>query len=209
MSIRIVMADDEGLTRAGLSALLAGTEIEVVAEATNCEQVVRQTVRSKPDVVLLDIRMQGENGFDALQQIRKQCPDTSILMFSVCDSLAEIARAYTLGADGYVCKSVHREELLQTIRKAATGRDAWTRQQRRRVSSGLLARESIDAAAALTPRETEVLRKLTEGKTNDEISEELAVDVETIKHHVKHILAKLGVEDRTQAALWAVRHGVA
>jgi len=208
MSIRLLIADDEQLARAGVVSMLTGTEIEIVSQTTDCQQTINYALTNDPDVVLLDLRLGNENGFAALEHIKKERPEISVLVFSASDSLADIAQAHYLGADGYVCKTATREELLQAIRKAATGRDTWSRQQRRRVSSALLNRSGRGNGTPLTPREMQVLHKVAEGMANEEIAEELKVNIETVKHHVKRILAKLGVEHRTQAAIWAVRQGL-
>jgi DNA-binding NarL/FixJ family response regulator len=208
--IRVLVADDHYVARAGVAAMVAGTEIEVSCEAVNGEQAVRYATSSEPDVILLDVRLPDGPGFVALQQIKSQRPGASVLMFSASEELHDIAQAREMGACGYLTKNIKREDLIQAIRRAAEGKESWTRQQLRRVNSTPASKTPLTGAdSVLTRREREVLQKLTEGLANEQIAEQLDVDVETIKHHVKHILAKLGLVDRTQAAIWAVRNGLA
>jgi DNA-binding NarL/FixJ family response regulator len=207
--IRLLVADDQPIVRAGLAGLIAGTEICIVCEVATCSEAVRQATRSKPDVVLLDIRMPETDGFQALKQIKQQSPQLPVLMYSISDSLTEITLAHREGASGYVPKGVGRDAFLLAIRKAALGKSAWTRQQLRRVrthveSEGPFTNDTV----CITPRERQVLLLLPKGMANEDIAEELGVDIETVKQHVKHILKKLGVDDRTQAAVWALRHGL-
>ena len=208
--IRILIADDHYVARAGVMAMVTGTEIEVACQASDGAQTVRYALTCDPDVILLDVRLPDGPAFAALEQIKSQRPNIAVLMFSASEDLHDIARARELGACGYLTKNIKREDLIQAIRRAAEGKESWTRQQLRRVNSTPALRGHTSGAdSVLTPREREVLRKLTEGLANDQIAEQLEVDVETIKHHVKHILAKLGLVDRTQAAIWAVRNRLA
>jgi DNA-binding NarL/FixJ family response regulator len=209
MTIRILVADDQELARAGVKALLHGTDIEVAAQAVTAEQAVKCAATQHPDLVLLDVRMQNQSAFEALRQIRRQRPNLPVLIFTVSDSLADLIQAHQLGVMGYLCKTASREELVDAIHRAAAGQEAWSRQQRRKVRSPVLTREVADDGTALTPRELDVLKQVSEGLANEEIAERLDVSVETIKHHVKQILSKIGLDQRVQAALWAVRHGLA
>jgi DNA-binding NarL/FixJ family response regulator len=205
--IRLFVADDHPITRAGVVGLIEGTEIQVSGDAATCNDAVRQTLRMDPDVVLLDVRMPESDGFQALQQIKEKKPNLPVLMFSVSDSLQEINRAHQRGAAGFVPKGASREAFLTAVRKAATGKSAWTRQQLRRLRHNEEPDELInDNTVNLTPREREVLKQMVQGLVNEDIGTELGIDIETVKQHVKHILQKLGVVDRTQAALWAVRN---
>jgi DNA-binding NarL/FixJ family response regulator len=207
--IRLLVADDHPIARAGVSGLVAGTEIEVSGEVATCNDAVRQALRTEPDVVLLDVRMPESDGFQALQQIKEKKPNLPVLMFSVSDSLMEINRAHELGAAGFIPKGAGQEAFLTAVRKAAAGKSAWTRQQLRRLRSSSTCDGLVtDNTVSLTPREREVLAKIVQGLVNEDIGGELGIDVETVKQHVKHILKKLGVVDRTQVAVWAVRNGM-
>ena len=209
MPVKILIADDHHVVRSGLRSLLAGTEFEVVAEASNGEEAVRAATKSKPDIVLLDIRMPDVDGLAALSRIKMAHPDMPVLMLSTYDNPTYIARAVALGASGYLLKGFSRDELLASFRKVATGEDAWTRDELRRVTGALATpRMATDVEVPLTQRESEVLRQLAFGLTNKEIGQQLGISYETVKEHVQHILRKIGVSDRTQAAVWAVRKGL-
>ncbi len=209
MAIKILIADDHQVVRSGLKSLVAGTDIEVVAEAANGEEAVRLTEKVKPDLVLLDIRMPDVDGLTALGRIKMTNPAMSVIMLSTYDNPTYIARAVALGASGYLLKGSTRDELLAAIRKVAGGEDAWTRDELRRVTGALATpRMAADVEVPLTQRESEVLRQLAFGLTNKEIGQALGISYETVKEHVQHILRKIGVTDRTQAAVWAVRKGL-
>ncbi len=207
MGIRLMIADDHVAVRAGVARLVQGTEIELICQAETCEQTVKFARTCRPDVVLLDLRLAaGSDGLSALEQIKRKDPDIVVLMFSAVEEVKEMAHARKLGAAGYLLKGASREEFLNYIRRVAMGRNAWTPRQIRQIVSRA-ANEAIAAhdRKVLSPRELEVLRKIAAGLSNDAISEEMGVVVETVKQHVKHILKKLHVEDRTQAALIALR----
>jgi DNA-binding NarL/FixJ family response regulator len=155
---------------------------------------------------LLDIRMPEGDGLTALGRIKLDKPEMPVLMLSTFDNPTYIARAVALGASGYVLKSCTRDHLLQAIRTTASGESAWTRDELRRVTGALATpRLAADVEVPLTQRESEVLKQLAMGLTNKEIANTLHISYETVKEHVQHILRKIGVSDRTQAAVWAVR----
>ncbi len=209
MSIKILVVDDHEVVRCGLKSLVAGTDIEVVAEAESGEEAVRLAAEHEPDVVLMDIRMPGGDGLTALGRIKLDNPEMPVLVLSTYDNPTYVARAVALGAAGYVLKGAPRDRLLETIRTAARGESAWTREELRRVTGALATpRLSSDVEVPLTKRESEVLRQLALGLTNKEIAQALNISYETVKEHVQHILRKVGVSDRTQAAVWAVRKGL-
>ncbi|NLY01107.1 MAG: response regulator transcription factor [Rhodopirellula sp.] len=204
--IRILIADDHEVVRCGLKTLLADTEVEIAAEVSTGEAAVRYALQNDVDVVLLDIRMPEGDGLTALGRIKLDKPDLPVLMLSTFDNPTYIARSVALGASGYLLKGCTREELLKALRCAATGESAWTRDELRRVTGALATpRLAADVEVPLTQRESEVLRQLAYGLTNKEIAQALHISYETVKEHVQHILRKIGVSDRTQAAVWAVR----
>ncbi|MGQ9574194.1 MAG: response regulator [Thermoguttaceae bacterium] len=206
MTIKVLIADDHDMVRSGLKALLAHTDVEVVAEVTTGEAAIKYAISHKPDVVLLDVRMPDSDGLTALGRIKLEKPDMPVLMLSTFDNPTYIARSVALGARGYILKSCTKEELLQAIRAAAAGQDAWTRDELRRVTGALATpRLAADVEVPLTQRESDVLKQLALGLTNKEIAQTLHISYETVKEHVQHILRKIGVSDRTQAAVWAVR----
>jgi DNA-binding NarL/FixJ family response regulator len=209
MSIRILVADDHEVVRCGLRSLLAGTGIEIVAEAATGEQAVRMAMDSNLDMVVLDIRMPDGDGLNALGRIKLERPQLPVLMLSTYDNPTYVARAVALGASGYVLKSASRDRLISAIRSVAGGESIWTREELRRVTGALATpRLAADVEVPLTQRESEVLRQLALGLTNKEIAQALTISYETVKEHVQHILRKIGVSDRTQAAVWAVRRGL-
>ncbi len=209
MSIRLLIADDHQVVRAGLKSLLKGTEIEVVGEAETGEQALSKTLELHPDLVLMDVRMPGGDGLTALGRIKLDKAEMPVLMYSGYDNPTYVARAVALGAAGYILKSEGSERLLDAIRRVATGENVWTRDELRRVTGALATpRVSGDVEVPLTQRESEVLRQLAYGLTNKEIALALNISYETVKEHVQHILRKVGVTDRTQAAVWAVRRGL-
>ncbi|HWA97625.1 MAG TPA: response regulator transcription factor [Pirellulales bacterium] len=209
MPVQLLIADDHQVVRSGLRSLLASTEFEIVAEASNGEDAVRLAAKHKPDIVLLDIRMPDVDGLSALSRIKAAQPETPVVIFSTYDNPTYVARAVALGASGYLLKGTSRDDLLNALRKVAAGEEAWTRDELRRVTGALATpRMSGDVEVPLTQRESEVLRQLALGLTNKEIGQSLGISYETVKEHVQHILRKIGVTDRTQAAVWAVRKGL-
>ncbi len=209
MAIKLLVADDHEVVRAGLKSILSGTDMKIVAEATTGEAALRLALKHNPDVVLLDIRMPEGDGLTALGRIKLDKPKMPILIWSAFDNPTYVARAVALGANGYVLKSASREKLVNSIRTAATGENTWTREELRRVTGALATpRLAADIEVPLTQRESEVLRQLALGLTNKEIALALKISYETVKEHVQHVLRKVGVSDRTQAAVWAVRRGL-
>lgn len=204
--IKLLIADDHEVVRCGLKTLVANTEIQVVAEVSTGEEAVKYAMEGGPDVVLLDIRMPNGDGLTALGRIKLEKPEMPVLMLSTFDNPTYIARSVALGASGFLLKGCTRDELLNAIRIAAAGESAWTRDELRRVTGALATpRLAADVEVPLTQRESEVLRQLAYGLTNKEIAQALHISYETVKEHVQHILRKIGVSDRTQAAVWAVR----
>jgi DNA-binding NarL/FixJ family response regulator len=209
MSIQLLVADDHAIVRYGLRQLLKGTEIIVAAEAASGEETIRRAVEKTPDVALVDVVMPEGDGLAILPRLKAACPNLPVLMLSAHENPSFIARSFALGAAGYLLKGAGRAEIIEAIREAAAGRVIWTRDALRRVTSALATpRLNVDVEAPLTQRESEVLAKLAEGLTNKQIAADLHISYETVKEHVQHILQKIGVTDRTQAAVWAVRRGL-
>jgi DNA-binding NarL/FixJ family response regulator len=209
MGVKLLIADDHEVVRAGLKSLLAGSDIKIVGEATSGEQAVRLALKHEPDAVLMDIRMPDGDGLNALGRIKLDRPNMPILIFSTYDNPTYVARAVALGASGFLLKGISKEKLIEAIHMAAAGESAWTRDELRRVTGALATpRLTADVEVPLTQRESEVLRQLAFGLTNKEIALALHISYETVKEHVQHILRKIGVSDRTQAAVWAVRKGL-
>jgi len=209
MAIRVLIADDHQVIRTGLATLLAGTDIEIVAEAATGKEAIKQAEKVKPDVILLDIRMPDGDGLATLEKLRQKSPDSRVVMLSTYDNPTYIARAVALGASDYVLKGSSRDDLVNTITAAARGESPSRAGELRRVAGAMKVRQVVDDdEVPLTQRETQVLRHVALGLSNREIGRSLEISVETVKEHVQNILRKIAVSDRTQAAVWAVRKGL-
>lgn len=209
MSIRLLIADDHEVIRTGLASLLAGSDIEIIAEAANGKEAIEKAEEVKPDVILLDIRMPDGDGLATLEKLRVKVPESRVVMLSTYDNPTYIARAVALGASDYVLKGSTREALIDTITAAAQGESPSRSGELRRVAGAMKIRQVIDDDdVPLTQRETQVLRHVALGLSNKEIGRSLEISVETVKEHVQNILRKIAVSDRTQAAVWAVRKGL-
>ncbi len=209
MAVRLLIADDHEVVRTGLSSLLDGTDVEVVGSAPTGAETLRLARETKPDVVLLDIRMPEGDGLSVLESLRQEIPDSKVIMLSTYDNPTYMARAHALGAGDYLLKGCNREQLVKTIQDVVAG-DAPSRHgELKRVAGTMATRQKqIDDDVSLTQRETQVLRHLALGLSNKEIGKSLSISVETVKEHVQHLLRKINVTDRTQAAVWAVRKGL-
>ncbi len=205
--IQILIADDHEVVRCGVKTLLEGTEIKVVAEATTSQAAVKLALERDVDVVLLDVCMPDGDGLTALGRIKLDKPDLPVLLFSAFDNPASVARVIALGASGFLLKGCSRDEFLSTIRAAAAGESVWSKEKLRGASRSLRApRFAGNLEASLSDSEGEVLRQMAQGLTNRQIAEALDFSENMVKDLVKVVLRKLGVTDRTQAALWAVRN---
>jgi DNA-binding NarL/FixJ family response regulator len=186
--------------------MLKGTDIQIDAEAESGEKVLEILAQRKFDVVLLDVRMNNGDGLYTLGRIKLDYPHIPVMIYSAYDNPTYVARAVALGAAGFVLKSDSRARLLDAIKAIASGATSWTREELRRVTGALATpRVLSDVEVPLTQRESEVLQHLSNGSTNKEIAIALQISYETVKEHVQHVLRKIGVSDRTQAAVWAVR----
>ncbi|GAB6167045.1 response regulator transcription factor [Thermostilla marina] len=209
MSIRLLIADDHQMIREGLVAILKGTEIEVVAEAATGAECIEKIEQTKPDVVLLDIRMPDLDGLEVLERLREKGIETKVIILSTYDNPTYVARSAALGARDYVLKGSSREEIINTIRAVMAGQGPTHTGELRRVADAMQTRATIDDdSVPLTQRELQVLRHVALGLSNKEIGRSLDISVETVKEHVQNILRKIAVSDRTQAAVWAVRKGL-
>jgi len=209
MAIRVLIADDHEVVRTGLTSLLEGTDIEVVAQVANGAAAIEAARQHLPDVALLDIRMAEKDGLTVLEQLRGELPQVLVVMLSTYDNPTYMARAHALGASDYLLKGCTREQLINTIRAVVRGESPSPHGELLRVAGSMAKRQKqIDDDVTLTQRETQVLRHLALGLSNKEIGRSLTISVETVKEHVQHLLRKINVNDRTQAAVWAVRKGL-
>lgn len=208
--VSVLLVDDHAIWRGGVRAMLEDTEFEVVGEASSGEQGLARVRELRPQMVLLDIRMSGGDGLDALENIKRELPGTAVIMLTTYDNPTYMARAVASGASGYLLKGVPFEELLSALRSVANGEMLVSREtlahSLRSVSEN--AATSRDLIHPLSSREEEVLRLLATGISNRKIGELLFIGESTAKTHVEHIIRKLGVSDRVQAAVWAARHGL-
>lgn len=209
MSVKLLVCDDHEVIRTGLATLLAGTEIEIIGEAANGKDALKQALKLKPDVILLDIRMPDGDGLATLEKIRAKMPTVKIVMLSTYENPTYVARSVALGANDYVLKGSSRDDLITTLRAAAAGESPCHAGELKRIATAMKVRQAMDDDdVPLTQRETQVLRHVALGLSNKEIGRSLEISVETVKEHVQNILRKIAVSDRTQAAVWAVRKGL-
>jgi two-component system NarL family response regulator len=201
-AIRILIADDHPIVREGLAALLnRAHDMEVVAEAGNGREALKEFLRCRPDVVLVDLRMPEMDGVDAILAIREQAPDARVIVLTTYDGDEDIYRGLRAGAKAYLLKDAPREELMECIRAVHAGR-MWIPPD---VAAKLATRMGDED---LTPRELEVLQLMVQGKSNKEIGNVLGVSEGTVKIHVNHILEKLKVSGRTEATSAALKRGI-
>jgi two-component system, NarL family, response regulator len=200
--IRILIADDHELFREGLRVVLdLRADFEVVAEAANVAETVAAHARHHPDLTLLDLQMPDGTGIDALKTIRKTQPDARVLMLTTYDGDEDIHRAMTAGASGYLLKSIPSKQLEAAIRAVIEGRQYLPPAVEERLAERA-------AFQTLTARELEILALIARGLSNKDVARVLTANEFTVKAHVRNILAKLGVETRTEAAILAVQRGL-
>jgi two-component system, NarL family, response regulator LiaR len=207
--IRVLIADDHAVVRRGLRTFLElQDEIEVVGEAEDGEQALAEAERLDPDVVLLDLVMPRVDGLAALHGLRERSPRTRVIVLTTFLDDDKLLPAVRAGAAGYLLKDVEPKELVGAIRTVHAGEALLHPAAAARVMAELVESSRPSPASLLTPRETEVLALVARGQPNKVIARELGVSEKTVKTHVSNVLGKLGVTDRTQAALYAVREGL-
>lgn len=206
MSVKVLIVDDHSVVRQGLQTFLAlDPDIEVVGAAVNGLQALEKAQELNPDVILLDLLMPEMNGFEAVARLKHLLPETRVLILtSVLESDA-ISRALKAGANGYLLKTMQSDELCQSVKAASNGPVVLSAEAVRLLINRT---EGTPSTETLTERETEVLRLVAEGKANKEIAHRLHLSEGTVKTHVSIILAKLGLQSRTQAALYAASAGL-
>ncbi|WP_066316196.1 response regulator transcription factor [Bacillus sp. FJAT-29814] len=223
--IRIIITDDQQLMRDGLKTILSLTkEIEVVGTASNGAEALEAAKREKPDLVLMDIRMPGVDGVEGTRLIREHLPETKVLILTTFNDSDLIFDALNEGASGYLLKDMPAEMIVQAIMTVQAGgvvlppdltAQVFAELKRRTEGQGEAASSSasqiplpVQIPEELTEREMEVLKQLGYGLSNREIGKLLYISEGTVKNHVSNLITKLGLRDRTQAAIFAVRHGI-
>jgi two-component system, NarL family, nitrate/nitrite response regulator NarL len=212
MTIRVLIADDHRLFRQGLISLMKTRDdlVDVVGEAETGEEAVRLAGELKPDVILMDIYMPQQDGLQAAAEIRKRYPDMAIVMLTSSERDGHLYEAVRLGVSGYLLKSLDATELFDSLNRVVRGETAMTPAMAARLLKGV-ARRLVDedkGEQSLTERELLVLRLVASGASNSEIGDRLSISVNTVKSHLKSILEKLQLENRTQAATYAVKRGL-
>lgn len=205
----LLVAHPQELIRVGLRAILAGTSVKIVGEASDAASTLTLAKKHKPAVVLLDAAIPGGDSFALVGELTKLLPTTQVVMLSALDNPTYMARARAVGAANFLLMGFSQKELIASIESAATGKPAPGAGPFSKIAAAM---EPRDARAArdcgLTPRESQVLSHVAFGLSNDEIARSLEISVETVKEHVQNLLRKLAAKDRTQAAVWAVKSGV-
>ncbi len=210
--IRILVADDHGVVREGLRTLLEQAGFEVVALATTGAETLRLVRDHHPQVVLLDIRMPDLDGLQVLERLRSSAPEVAVVLLTTYDNPTYLRQALALGAAGYLTKDTDPRAIPLAVRAAVQGQVVVAREALRRVLEAVPtttpAASTPPLLEELTEQEARVLRLVAQGLNNQAIAQTLHISLNTVKTHLKHIFAKLGVSDRTQAAVWAWRHGL-
>ena len=205
--IRVVIADDHGVVRGGLAQLL-GTldDVELVGAAANGTEAVAVCGEQHPDVVLMDLEMPEMDGIEATRRIKEAQPEVAVVILTSFSDRERILRALDAGAAGYLLKDAESDELARSIRAAARGDAPLDPKAARELLSARAPGSPLDS---LSPREREVLVMVAEGLPNKVIARRLSISEKTVKAHLTSVFRQIGVTDRTQAALWAQRNGLA
>lgn len=203
----IMLVDDHPLLRKGLRQLISmDDELEVIAEASNGADAITQGVELDPDLILLDLNMQGMNGLETLRHLRDQGVTSRIVMLTVSDADEDVLQAISLGADGYLLKDMEPEELLEQIKRALNGKMVLSEAVTQILATAIRSpnNKSSGEIDALTQRELEILKLIAKGLSNKLIARELDISDGTVKVHVKHLLKKLHLRSRVEAAVWMI-----
>jgi DNA-binding NarL/FixJ family response regulator len=209
MSRTVLLADDHEVIQHGVASMLEGSGFRLVARATSAADVVKLARKHKHDVVLIDVRLGQQDGLDTIRRVRS-VGVAKVVVFSAYDNPTYVARSVAAGAHDYLLKSIDRDAFVAALDAAVAGGPP-TRVGILRGMAGAMARKDVpgDVNVPLTPRETQTLRLVAMGLSNKEIADAMSISVETVKEHVQNMLRKIALNDRTQAAVWAIRNGLA
>jgi DNA-binding NarL/FixJ family response regulator len=199
--IRIVLADDHPVVREGLASILKAKDIKVVGEASDGEEACRLYDKLSPDILVLDLRMPKKDGLQVVNELMSRIPKPRIIVMTTYEGEEDVRRALSAGAKGYVLKGTKREEILETVRKVYRGEPAISPDVAAKLATSLTRPE-------LSEREVQVLQQMAAGKSNKEIGQVIYVSENTVKAHVKSILAKLDAMGRTEAIAIAIKRGL-
>ncbi len=209
--MRVLLADDHALFRAGIASLLKAWGLDVVGQAGDGEEAVLQARQVRPDLIFMDISMPRRNGLEATRIIKAEMPDVQIVMLTVSDDDANLFEAIKSGAEGYLLKNLREEEFARLLSRVGQGEPLISPSlaaKLLREFARLKSEQGHAAADELTDREKEVLAQVARGATNKEIATTLFISENTVNFHMKHILAKLHLRNRAQVVAWAHEHGL-
>lgn len=210
--IRVLVVDDHTLFRSGVIALLARqADVEVVGEAADGLEGVKRAKQLKPDIVLMDLHMPGTAGKEALKLLTEEVPDAKVLMLTVSEDAQDLVDCLRAGAAGYLLKNTDIDALVDALRRTHEGDSIVSPAMTSKLVRGIRAPASDPVATALaqlSPREREVLQQVARGASNKEIARKLELAESTVKIHMQHILRKLNLQSRVQAAVFSVEHGL-
>lgn len=207
--MRVVVADDHSLFRDGITSLLEAAGHEVVEQSNDGYTAVKAVQQYKPDLVLLDISMPNMDGLEALQLIKAEYPETLVVMLTVSDNDDDLFSSIKAGADGYLQKDLNANEFLEMLAGLERGEAAITRKTATRLMSGFQSlTQPAEQDDQLTQREIQMLRWMGEGFSNKAIAQQLFISENTVKYHIRNILQKLRVQNRTEAVAYALREGI-
>jgi DNA-binding NarL/FixJ family response regulator len=212
-TLRVLLVDDHDLFRTGLRNLLEEQAVQVIGEAADGSQAIRMVRELAPDVVVMDLNMPGMTGVEATRQVTSQAPLTRVVVLTISDQDEDVMNAILAGACGYLMKDSSIQDLMQGIRAAAVGESLISphiaaKVLQRMRATGTSEQDAATIRAELSDREIEVLKLIANGKDNAQIAGELHISPKTVKNHISNILMKLQIDNRIQAAVYAVRSGI-
>ncbi len=207
--IHVLIADDHPLIREGLSKILSLDEqIKVIGEAKDGREAVKMTMKNYPHVVLMDINMPNMNGIEATRVIKNELPQTGVIALTIHDGQEYVQEMLESGASGFLLKDVEPEILVKSVKEVAAGKSLFDDHQLSQKSGSKIFYKKEDGLEQLTKRELDVLHLIAKGMNNKDIAEALFISEKTVKNHLTNIFKKINVDDRTQAALFALKKGL-